>query len=167
MVFSSLDIAIHRTRDMELVKRLSMRDDIFALIRDDGAINNAAKRNFINSNNRYYLIPYIFPDDCPPTPTGLIIYYPLNHVLYEGHIFIYPEYQHQATVEVGHKANRWLFENSPAQKIIALVSVNKPHVLKLVQKAGFRQEGFLPRSVLLNGELVDQYLYAIEKQDYE
>jgi RimJ/RimL family protein N-acetyltransferase len=166
MVFSSLNVALYRTRDMDLVKQLSSHPDIFPHIGDDGSPKNPADKHYINSSNRYYLIPYIFLDDNPPIPMGLIVYYPINHVLYEGHIFIYPEYQHQMTVDVGHKANKWLFENSPAQKILAFVPTTKTHVLKLVQKAGFKQEGFIPKSISLNGQLIDQYIYTIGRDDY-
>lgn len=167
MVCSSLNVAIYRTRDMQLVKELSSHPAIFENIGDDGTPKNPADRQFIDSSNRYYLIPYIIADDRPqPEPMGLIAYYPINHTLFEAHIFIYPEYQNVMTVEVGHKANRWLFDNSPAQKIIAFIPITKPAVLKLVQKVGFKQEGYCPNSIMLNGRSVDQYIYAIEKKHY-
>lgn len=165
MVCSRLDIAIYRTRDMNLIKRLASHPAIYPHIIDDGCPQNSADWHPHDGDKRYYLIPYNCSDDCPK-PMGLIAYYPINHILFDAHIFIYPEYQARLTVALGHKANRWLFENTSAQKIMAFVPINKLAVLKLVQRVGFAQEGFLKKSFLLKGQLTDQYIYALEKNYY-
>lgn len=163
---SSLNVVIYRTHDMDLVKRLGSHPDIYAAIGDDGSPHNSADWHPRDSSQKYYLIPWLISLTDDPKPMGCIVFYVINHVLYEGHIFLLPEYQHQISVSIGHKALNWIFNNTPCKKVIAFVPVTMPHLLKLVIKTGFIQEGFLKNSCSSDGKLIDQYIYTIGKDYY-
>jgi RimJ/RimL family protein N-acetyltransferase len=162
-----INLKIERTRDMGLVKQLASDPAIYPEIIDDSFSD---KKNCVwqpeNAKNKYYLIPYLCEKEAPPCPLGVIAYYPINHILFEGHLFILPAFQHIMTAELGHMANKWMFQHSSCQSIIAFVPTSKPHVLKFVKKAGLKQVGILPASYASNGEIVDQYIFRLGKQDY-
>lgn len=166
MVCSSLEIAVYPTQDLELVHRLCSHPEVYPHIIDDGCPQNSADWHIHYDSRRIYLVPYHIRDDRPPTPMGVIAFFPMNFVLYEGHIFLLPEYRGQVSVEIVHKTNQWLFDNTTAQKIIGFVPVTRIAVKKLMEKCAFKEEGFCPKSVLLNGQLVDQYILGIGRDDY-
>lgn len=156
----SLDIVVYRTHDMNLVKSLSTRPDIYPLIIDDGC-PKAEDYHPIDSSHRYFLVPWLI--DIKPIPMGIVAFYALGHVLFEGHIFILPEYQHKLSLEIGQKSLEWLWSHTYAQKVVTFIPITKPHVIKYVTKLGFKEEGFCPGSFSSDQKIIDQYIYGIRR----
>jgi RimJ/RimL family protein N-acetyltransferase len=157
----SLNIVVHRTQDMALVKKLATHPAIYPHIIDDGCPKNPANWHPIDSSNRYYLIPWLISLSNDPVPMGIIAFYPLNHVLFEAHIFLLPEFQGKATDSICLKTISWMFANSPCQKIMAFIPTTKIYLVNLVESLNFEREGYIKKSISYQGELVDQYIYSL------
>ncbi len=85
MVCSSC-VAIYRTYDEVLVKKLGSHASIYPFIIDDGCPENSDDWYPILSDSRYYLIPWLISVENDPLPMGIIYYYKINHVLFEERI---------------------------------------------------------------------------------
>lgn len=163
MVFSNINIAIYRTRDMDMVKQLSSHPDIYHQIIDDGCPSDSADWQPKDNPRHYYLIPWLISPDQENIPLGIVAYYQINHILFDAHVFILPEYQHQYSVEIGQLTKQWMFDNTSCRKIIGLIPANKPHVLEWAKKCGMYQEGYLHNSISIKNKLIDQYIFTVEK----
>jgi RimJ/RimL family protein N-acetyltransferase len=160
------DLIISRTRDIELIKKLSNYPGIYEQIIDDGCPQNKEDWLPENDHHKYYLVPWINENN-EWVPIGVIGYYRINHILYDAHIFILPPYQAKMTVEIAKKTKQWMFDNSPCQCIIAYVPANKPNVLKFALRAGMKTVGVLPKSFSYQRQIVDQIILSIGKDDHD
>lgn len=158
---SGLQLTILRTRDMGLVKQLWGDPSIYHLMSDDGCPSNPAKWQPVDSDRRVFLVPWLYSVDKPPQPMGLVSFYAVNYVMYEVHIGLLPAFHHTLTYDLCIKAKNWMFENTPCQSIIAYVPASKPHVRALAIKCGMLESGILPKSLLVQGVLIDQYVFSI------
>ncbi len=59
-----------------------------------------------------------------------------------------------------------LFLNTPIERLEARCSVDNVASQKVLERLGFRREGLLRGYFKLRGERVDNYLYAMLRQDY-
>lgn len=158
MVCSSLKI--ERTRNMELVKQLWGDPRIYSQMCDDGCPENSIDWQPADSDRRYFLVPSLEQAQ-NKILLGIVAYYAISFVMYEIHIGILPEFQHQITPEIVFFANDWLFKHTECQKIIGYIPVIKQNVRKLALKCGFKDEGYIQNSFLFKGTLIDQYVMTI------
>ena len=161
---SGLQLTILRTRDMGLVKQLWGNPSIYHLMSDDGCPSNPAEWQPVDSDRRVFLVPWLYSMDKPPQSMGLVSFYAMNHVTYEAHIGLLPQFHHTLTYEISIKAKNWMFEHTPCQCIVAYVPANKPHVRSFALKSGMTECGILPRSLLAQGVLIDQYIFSIGRE---
>ena len=90
-----------------------------------------------------------------------------NAVTYEIHAQILPEYRKEYSVESGFAVLQWMMDNTDAMKIIAQVPMIYPNVKAFCQRFGFRVEGILTKSYLKGGELVDQWILGVSRDQVE
>lgn len=159
----SLNVAIYRTRDMSLIKKIGTHPDIYPHIIDDGCPSNPADWQPHDNGRNYFLIPS-FLSSTENIPMGIIAFYAINHVLFDAHICILPEFRKKMTADIGLKATQWMFDNTSCKKIIAFIPVNRPDVLALAQKGSLKLEGFCKNSFLSDGILIDQYIYGLGRE---
>ena len=57
-------------------------------------------------------------------------------------------------------ASEWAFENYQLARVYAFVFSHNEGSIRVLEKAGFAREGWLRRSAIKNGEIIDQILYA-------
>lgn len=94
------------------------------------------------------------------TLLGCITFFPLYGCAWNPHIGIFPA-QRGCGTEVMRSGVKWMFENTPARKILAFPF--KPIMWRVYEKCGFRKEGWSPKLVDFNGELKDCLIVGIEK----
>lgn len=164
MVCSSL--TVERTRDMKLVKRLWTDPRIYSQMTDDGCPKNPADWHPSDSDRHYFLIPWLEKPTQERVPMGIVAYYSTSFVIFDIHIGILPQYQHQMTQEIVIKSNAWIFARTPCEKILAFVPITKLNVLTLALKCGFKEECYLQASFLSDGTLTDQHLLSIGRSQY-
>ncbi|MEM7184764.1 MAG: GNAT family protein [Spirochaetota bacterium] len=56
-----------------------------------------------------------------------------------------------------------IFSNTNLMRIVARVFANNPGSIKVLQKAGFQQEGLFPKAVYKEGIFIDQHQFSIVK----
>ena len=95
-------------------------------------------------------------------PFFLFTFIPQNAVCFEVHI--------ASTIhgigesrEASRAAFDWMFQNSPARRIVASIPDDNSLVLKLARDVGMEQYGVNRASFLRGGELRDQVLFGISK----
>ena len=59
----------------------------------------------------------------------------------------------------------WIYKNERINKVIALIGVNHDLTYRLSLKIGFKSEGLIKNSYLKNGQLLDQHLIGITRQE--
>jgi hypothetical protein len=95
-------------------------------------------------------------------PGVVFLCIPLNTVLWECHVAALPSVR--GDVEgAGRDAVRWMFENTPAQSLVAMVP--KPNVAagRFAEKLGMLLTGRLSRAFMRNGTLCDLLIYGVSK----
>lgn len=86
---------------------------------------------------------------------GIACMVPLNNVLWAPHIVIFKDYRGNGSEEWGKKIISFMKQNFGAKKFLA----HTPYVTakKYAELTGFKHVGTLSRSIMKNGELLDQY----------
>jgi len=95
---------------------------------------------------------------------GVIIFHIFNHAIcYQGHVNYLPEHWGSGLAKYTREAIQWMFDNTECLKVIALAPDSYPEVLKHAGKSGLVTEGYLRKSIMVNGKLDGQTILGIEK----
>ena len=98
-------------------------------------------------------------------PFGLFMLIPQTFVCWEIHTFMLPKAWGKWTADAGKAALRWMFENTPCQRIISNIPEYDTRTLLYALKV-FSIYGVNPTSYLKNGKLHNQILVGINKGDF-
>jgi len=98
---------------------------------------------------------------------GMYNLHPHNSTTLERHAFILPAKRKENAMLTGKEILKWILENAPEQyqKIIAQVPSIYPNVKDFCIKNGFQVEGINRLSHKKNGEIVDQWLLGITREE--
>jgi RimJ/RimL family protein N-acetyltransferase len=61
---------------------------------------------------------------------------------------------------------RFVFSSLDKDRIYASVDPRNKPSIRLLERVGMRKEAFLPGSIVIRGELVDDLVYAVKKSDF-
>jgi RimJ/RimL family protein N-acetyltransferase len=61
---------------------------------------------------------------------------------------------------------RFVFSSLGKDRIYASVDPRNKPSIRLLERVGMRKEAFLPGSIVIRGELVDDLVYAVKKEDF-
>lgn len=100
---------------------------------------------------------------------GLYNLHAHNSVTLEIHAQILPEFRGENAKESSIALLEWFVANAPSQfqKLIAQVPTVYPNVVAFTKNAGFQEEGLNRQSCRENGELCDQVMLGITRQEIE
>jgi len=149
-------VAIKRTHDMQFVKEVMTHPRIWKWISDDGC--SVETFDPVDSDKLYWLTPV------GESRMGVFFVHPHNTVTYEIHTAILPEYWGNGSDLAAIEVLKWIFSNTPCQKLITHVPQNNPFALRFAKFAGLQIEGINRKSFMKNGQLLDQYLLGISKE---
>lgn len=79
----------------------------------------------------------------------------------EFHACVFEQYRGKSYPYI-QEAIRYGFDNFKQRKMICFIRMENERALKAAIKNGFRVEGIVRKSILINGVLVDQYLLGLE-----
>ena len=98
---------------------------------------------------------------------GMYNLHPHNSTTLEIHAFILPTKRKEHSKLTGQEILKWILDNAPKQyqKIIAQVPSIYPNVKDFCIKNGFQVEGVNRLSHKKNGEIVDQWLLGITREE--
>jgi RimJ/RimL family protein N-acetyltransferase len=132
----------------------------------------------INGSTRKTLTFYVDFHDGDSIPTiiiamrkdnlviGKILLVPLSEQCYQIHISKVIKKERGHTLAFSREALRVGFASIPKiEKVFALIPVHNRLVIKLAQKCGFKKEGNLTNSFLYDGNMEDQVMYSLSKEN--
>lgn len=92
----------------------------------------------------------------------------MNSVTVQIHAHVLPKYRKTPlSKQTGWQALEWVLENTEAHKIIALIPSAYPNVRDFTLSFGFELEGTVKESYKKNGEIHDQWLLGITRNQIE
>ena len=98
---------------------------------------------------------------------GKILLVPLSEECYQVHITEVIKRERGHTLAFSREALKVGLTAMPKiKKVFALIPVHNRLVIKLAQKCGFKKEGNLTNSFLYNGNMEDQVMYSLSKENF-
>jgi len=89
-----------------------------------------------------------------------------NSIVYEVHVAVVKEGRGRDAVKAARKAAIQFFNDNPTiQKLIGFTPVNLRQAIAFSRMVGFKKEGILTKSFLKDGELHDQYISGLSKEE--
>ena len=86
-----------------------------------------------------------------------------NGVMAQAHIAMLPEGRGKVAKAATEAFFRWVWAETPFQKVMGMIARRNSPARSLVCQAGMNRQGLLPRAFLKNGKLHDLMVYGIEK----
>lgn len=84
----------------------------------------------------------------------------MNSVTYEGHVAMLPKVNADGALQ---SAIEWMWENTPAQKLVCMIPAASRHAVAFARRGGFKQEGRLSSAYQRNGKLHDLIVLGVQK----
>lgn len=147
---------LERTRDMEKVAAILSHPAIFKHVRDDGVMACEP----IDHDAFYWMML----DD--GEPAGVFLVHAHNSICYEMHTSILPRAWGDKSADGAQMLLAWAFNTTPCMKMITAVPAYNRAALRFAKAGGMVEEGNNRSSYLRNGELVDQIMLGITKQEW-
>lgn len=148
---------LERTRDMELVGRIVSHPAIWPHITDDATAEAAP----IPDNEAMH---WMLVND--GEPAGVFLVHAHNMYCYEMHTCLLPRTWGAQAKTAAQMLLRWAFEQTECQKMITAVPAYNRPALRFAKAGGMVQEGINRASFMRNGELIDQIMLGITKQEW-
>ena len=152
-------ITVERTLDYELVRRIVTHPKIYCHIADDGS-PAAADWRPIESDAVVYLL--VLSDE---QPAGVFTLVPQNRVCYEVHTCLLPDIWGPDALIASGKAMRWMFANTPCERIMTNVPDYNRIALRFARRSGMTYFGCNTKSYLHRGVLHDQIMLGVSKEE--
>lgn len=149
-------LKVYRTHDMWDVREIIQDPRISKHLSDEGSVGEAA----IDSPVLYWLMV-----EYKEEPSGVFLFHPHNAITYEVHTAILPPLWGELAKQAAFMARQWIFTQTPCRKLITHVPEYNKLALRFAKQGGLKLEGVNRKSYLFNGELMDQYLLGITKEE--
>lgn len=150
-----------RTYDPDFIKRVMTNRRIWPHISDDFA-PPPAEFAPVMDNGIYYLAP-----EHEGERVGVFMYHPHSFILFEVHTCILPLYRGDPALKAARDGLAWMIEHTPAQKIITHVPSSNVLALRFARRVGMQDEGVNRASYMKQGELLDQHLLGITREEIQ
>jgi RimJ/RimL family protein N-acetyltransferase len=96
---------------------------------------------------------------------GLFTVYPQNHVCWEIHIAFLPKAWGPRAKRAFGEFVTWLMAHTRCERLIASVPRTNPLAIRFAKAVGMQEYGLNMRSVKIGGQLVDQILLGLSKEE--
>ena len=143
------------TDDSEFVTHCLTRPEMWRMGSDDGVIGINPNLFFAQKSNEIWLKAGEY---------GVLIFKPTNYISLEFHVALLPKAKGKA-VEISKGAIKWIFENTRYLHVSASIPEYNRLAIRLGKKVGMEFIGINKGSFMKNGELHDQHLFGIQKED--
>ena len=150
---------IERTKDKELIKKIVFTDGLWETVRED----NVSKEGFDpDVENDVWLV--VFTSN---KIIGCYIVEAKNSVMIEAHPCIIPKYRKEYTRDAGIVFFKWIMSDERIKKLTSYIPVIYPNVRDFCLRFGLRHEGINRSSTIKNGEIHDQWMMGITRDEIE
>lgn len=147
---------IERTHDMALVRSIMSHPAIFPHIHDDSVTECAP----IDHEGLYWMLV------SDGEPAGVFLVHAHNAVCFEMHTCLLPRIWGKDAACAAQLLLAWAFNDTQCKKMITAVPSYNRAALRFAKAGGMVQEGVNRASFLRNGELIDQIMLGITKQEW-
>jgi len=152
-------LRIEPIADEALIGSTLRHPRIFPHIRDD-ACPDACSLKVALSDSLFYLGVYE-----GESYLGLFLVHPHNLILFEVHTCLLPPAWGPTAVRAAKALIAWVFEHTSCRRLVTSVPDGNLLALRLARRAGMSEYGVNPRSILRDGELLDQTLLGFSKDN--
>lgn len=152
---------IERTADSRLIRSVVTHPSIYPYISDDYS-PAASEYEPVITDGIYWLACLRGDDLC-----GLFMVHPWNGITYEIHTCLLPPFRGPLAREATAAVLAWLFGQTPCQKVVTQVPATHRTAYRLATDSGLKDEGLNRRSFMKHGELIDQHLLGITREEWE
>ncbi len=153
-------IEVTRTYDAELIKSILFDPDLWDAIAEDGQKKDEFEP--VVNDECWLLMTH------DETVIALYNYHTKNAITVEIHAHVLPGHRKKFSKATGEAALRWLIVTNPQyQKVVAQIPHIYQNVLDFACSFGFMIEGINRLSYLKNGEIVDQWMLGITREEIE
>ena len=128
--------------------------DIYRTICDDGS---PSREDMVIPDGWVNVVAYV--DD---KPAGCFVLHKQNCITMECHVQILAEYRHLSK-EMSDAMLAWVWDNTPAQKLIANIPFDCENVKNFAEIMGFKIEGVNEDSIMKNGKVLSQWYLGLRK----
>lgn len=151
---------IERTTDSQLIRSVITHQAIYPYISDDGSTSPEDYEPVID-DSLYWLAVL----DGQQT-AGLFLVHPWNCATVEIHTCVLPAWRGAKARVAAALVLTWIFTNTAFQKVVTHVPEPNRLAKKLAIDAGFSIEGINRKSFLQQGQLLNQTLLGITKEEW-
>lgn len=149
---------IERTHDMVLVNSIMKDPAIWPHIHEDGTTDEY--RPFDLDGFHWMLVRE--GDDV----LGVFLVHARGQVCFEMHTCLLPKCWGKRAARAAQLLAGWAFHDTDCQKLVTSVPIYNRMALRFALAGGMQQEGINRASYLRNGELIDQIMLGITKQEW-
>lgn len=149
---------IERTHDMVKVEAVMKHPAIWPHIHEDGT--DADYRPVDHEGFHWMLVTEGAED------LGIFLVHARGEVCFEMHTCLLPTCWGRRAAQAAQLLAGWAFRETECRKLVTSVPAYNRLALRFAQAGGMRLEGINRASYLRNGELVDQIMLGITKQEW-
>lgn len=142
----------------KMLQRVLTHPSVFYSACDDGIKNEGDLAGPILANQRFFVLM--------PHKNTAFIFMAVNHIMYEMHVAIIEGETRKQGVKHAVDASRWMFKNTPCQKIITYIADDHPRAVIFAQVCGMERKTLLEDAALKNGKLIDVVLLDATKNKF-
>ena len=155
--FTGHAMTIERTRDMETVNAIMKDPAIWPHIHEDGA------QDYMPIDHEAFNWLLVKDGD---EVLGVFLVHPRGAACSEMHTCLLPKCWGKRAACAAQLLAHWVFTNTPCQKLITSVPAYNRVALHFALAGGGREEGINRASFLRNGEMIDQIMLGMTKQEF-
>ena len=128
-----------------MLQRVLSHESVFYSAADDGIKNEGDLAGPVLSDPRFIVLM--------PHKNTAFIFMAVNHIMYEMHVAIIEGDTRKKGIKHAVDASRWMFENTPCQKIITYIPEIHDRSVIFAQVCGMDKKTVLEDAYLRDGEL--------------
>lgn len=147
-----------RTHDMALVERLMRHPAVWPHLHDDGTPEDWAP---IDHDSIYWMLLTV-----EGAPVGVFLVHPLNSYCFEMHTCLLPNAWGSPAGQAVKLLGRWVFGETACRKLVTNVPAYNRLALRFAKAGGLQQEGINRASYMHDGEMLDQIVLGITKEEW-
>lgn len=151
------ELVISRTHNMNIVKNIMSHPSIWPHVHDDGV----GECNPIDHEGFFWMLITELG-----APIGVFLVHATNSICYQMHTCILPIAWGKKAKQSAKLLLKWAFDETNCQKMTTLVPSYNRAALRFAKSGGMAEEGVNRKSFLHNGELIDQIMLGITKEDW-
>jgi RimJ/RimL family protein N-acetyltransferase len=150
-------ISFERTEDADLIRSIVTHPKVFGFLHDDDSPPREAWVPAFYPRLSWMLVRH------DAVPLGLIIVREHSSYLWELHLGFLPEAWGELALESFREFICGVWRVSKCQRLFGHIAAHNRRALKFAKSAGFREFAVHPRSLMKDGNLVDQILVGLDR----